>query len=125
MKAGPSIAIIGGSGLYAMDGIKILDTLEIDTPFGKPSSPIIIGEVADKAFAFLARHGIGHIYTPTEVNYRANIIALKSIGVERIIAISACGSLREDYAPGDLVIPDGLFDFTKGRKRTFFEGGFV
>jgi 5'-methylthioadenosine phosphorylase len=125
MKAEPSIAIIGGSGLYAMDGIKNLDTLEIETPFGKPSSPIIIGELADKAVAFLARHGIGHIYTPTEVNYRANIFALKSIGVERIIAISACGSLREDYAPGEIVVPDQLYDRTKNRPRSFFEEGLV
>jgi 5'-methylthioadenosine phosphorylase len=125
MNAEPRIAIIGGSGLYAMDGIKKIDTIETETPFGKPSSPIIIGELAEKSVAFLARHGIGHIYSPTEVNYRANIFALKSIGVERIVSISACGSLREDYAPGEIVVPDQLYDRTMNRPRSFFGDGLV
>jgi 5'-methylthioadenosine phosphorylase len=125
MNAEPRIAIIGGSGLYAMDGIKKIDTIETETPFGKPSSPIIIGELADKSVAFLARHGVGHIYSPTEVNYRANIFALKSIGVERIVSISACGSLREDYAPGEIVVPDQLYDRTMNRPRSFFGDGLV
>jgi 5'-methylthioadenosine phosphorylase len=125
MNAEPRIAIIGGSGLYAMDGIKKIDTIETETPFGKPSSPIIIGELAEKSVAFLARHGVGHIYSPTEVNYRANIFALKSIGVERIVSISACGSLREDYAPGEIVVPDQLYDRTMNRPRSFFGDGLV
>jgi 5'-methylthioadenosine phosphorylase len=101
------------------------EKLDIDTPFGKPSAPVVVGELEGREVVFLARHGIGHHISPSEINYRANIYALKSLGVERIVGISACGSLREDYAPGDLVIPDGLFDFTKGRKRTFFRDGLV
>ena len=97
----------------------------MSTPFGKPSSPIMIGELEGQRVAFLARHGIGHHITPSEVNYRANIYALKSLGAERVVSISACGSLREDYAPGHIVIPDQLFDNTKGRKRTFFGEGLV
>jgi 5'-methylthioadenosine phosphorylase len=121
----PTIAVIGGSGLYAMPDL--VDTVEheIETPFGKPSAPIIVGTLEGKRVAFLARHGIGHHIIPGQVNYRANIFALKSLGVERIISISACGSLREDYAPGEIVIPDQLFDFTKNRLRSFFGDGFV
>jgi 5'-methylthioadenosine phosphorylase len=118
-------AIIGGSGLYSMQGLS--DTSEHNpvTPFGKPSSPIIIGTLEGKRIAFLARHGIGHFINPTEVNYRANIYALKMLGTSRIISISACGSLREDYRPGDIVIPDQIFDNTRERARTFFSGGMV
>lgn len=118
-------AIIGGSGLYSMQGLS--DTSEHNpvTPFGKPSSPIIIGTLEGKRIAFLARHGIGHFINPTEVNYRANIYALKMLGASRIISISACGSLREDYRPGDIVIPDQIFDNTRERARTFFSGGMV
>lgn len=97
----------------------------VQTPYGEPSSPIFIGSLEGKRVAFLARHGIGHFITPTEVNYRANIYALKSMGVERIVSVSACGSLREDYAPGNIVVPDQLFDFTRDRKRSFFEEGIV
>jgi 5'-methylthioadenosine phosphorylase len=125
MTAQSKIAVIGGSGLYAMEGLKVLDRYEIDTPFGRPSSPILIGELSGKLVAFLARHGIGHIYAPSEVNYRANIYALKTLGVERIISISACGSLREDYAPGEIVIPDQLYDRTVNRPRSFFDVGLV
>lgn len=120
-----TLAIIGGSGLYQMEGLHNPEEVKIDTPFGKPSSPIVVGTVGDRRIAFLARHGVGHYISPGEINYRANIYALKSLGVERIVSISACGSLREDYAPGEIVIPDQLFDFTKDRKRTFFEGGIV
>lgn len=120
-----SIAIIGGSGLYHMKGLEAAETVAPDTPFGKPSAPITIGTLEGKRIAFLARHGIGHHITPTEVPYRANIYALKSLGVERIISISACGSLREDYAPGHIVIPDNIFDFTHSRARTFFGEGLV
>jgi 5'-methylthioadenosine phosphorylase len=118
-------AVIGGSGLYNMDGLTDTSEHDIDTPFGKPSSPIIIGKLEGKRIAFLARHGIGHFINPTEVNYLANIYALKKLGAPRIISISACGSLREDYKPGDIVIPDQIFDNTKRRKRTFFSDGMV
>jgi 5'-methylthioadenosine phosphorylase len=119
------LAVIGGSGLYGMAGLTEIEEYTLDTPFGKPSAPIVTGELAGTRVSFLARHGRGHAINPTEVNYRANIYALKMLGAERIVSISACGSLREDYAPGDLVIPDQLFDLTKERKRTFFEGGLV
>lgn len=120
-----SIAIIGGSGLYHMSGLQDAKEHTIDTPFGKPSAPIVVGTLDGTSVAFLARHGIGHHITPTEVPYRANIYALKSLGVERVISISACGSLREDYAPGHIVIPDNIFDYTKDRARTFFGEGLV
>jgi len=119
------IAFIGGSGLYSMPGLEDVQERVITTPFGDPSAPIIVGRLNGQTIAFLARHGIGHHLAPSEINFRANIYALKSLGVERIVGISACGSLREDYAPGDIVIPDQLFDFTKDRKRTFFGDGLV
>jgi 5'-methylthioadenosine phosphorylase len=125
MENTPLLAIIGGSGLYDMDGITEKVSVYPDTPYGKPSSPITIGLLNGKRVAFLARHGIGHILNPSEINYRANMYALKVLGVKKVISISACGSLREDYSPGEIVIPDQLFDFTKGRKRTFFEDGCV
>jgi len=120
-----SLAIIGGSGLYTMQGLEETEERTISTPFGEPSAPIIIGRLEGQRVAFLARHGIGHHINPSEINYRANIYALKTLGVEKIVSVSACGSLREDYAPGEIVIPDQLFDMTKNRKRTFFENGLV
>jgi 5'-methylthioadenosine phosphorylase len=121
-----TLAIIGGSGLYNMPGLQNTQEREVSTPFGKPSSPIILGELEGQQVAFLARHGVGHYITPSEVNYRANIYALKALGAERVISISAVGSLREDYAPGHIVIPDQLYDNTKGqRQRTFFGEGLV
>lgn len=120
-----SIAIIGGSGLYHMPGLQDTKEYNLDTPFGKPSAPIVVGTLEGVSIAFLARHGIGHHIMPTEVPYRANIFALKSLGVERVISVSACGSLREDYAPGHIVIPDNIFDFTRDRIRTFFGEGLV
>lgn len=119
------LAIIGGSGLYSMPGLTDTSEHVIDTPFGKPSSPIITGTLEGKRIAFIARHGLGHFITPTEVNYRANILALKMLGTTRIVSISACGSLREDYKPGDIVIPDQIFDNTRERARTFFGDGIV
>ena len=119
------LGVIGGTGVYQIDGISIKDEIIIDTPFGKPSSSIILGEVAGKTIAFLARHGEGHRIPPSEINYRANIYALKMLGIKSVIAISACGSLREDYAPGDIVIPEQIIDFTKNRVSTFFETGLV
>lgn len=125
MPVKPAFAVIGGSGLYSMPDLVDTEEIDADTPFGKPSAPIVVGTLAGQPVAFLARHGIGHHISPTEVNYRANIYALKALGVERIVSISAVGSLREDYAPGEIVVPDGLFDFTKDRKRSFFEQGMV
>jgi len=125
MSTHPTLAIIGGSGLYEMAGLEGAQEFEITTPFGKPSAPVVVGTLEGKRVAFLARHDFGHFISPSEINYRANIYALKSLGVERIISISACGSLREDYAPGNIVIPDQLFDFTKNRERSFFGEGLV
>lgn len=125
MDTHPSLAIIGGSGLYEIPELKTPREFYLETPFGKPSAPIVVGSVGDRQVAFLARHGIGHHISPSEINFRANIYALKSLGVQRIVSISACGSLREDYAPGDIVIPTQLFDFTRDRQRSFFEGGLV
>jgi len=120
-----TLAIIGGSGLYSMPGLQDAHEYDLYTPFGKPSAPIVVGTLEGQRVAFLARHGIGHHITPSEVNYRANIYALKSLGTERIISISACGSLREDYAPGHIVIPDQIFDHSHGRERSFFGDGLV
>ena len=120
-----SLAINGGSGLYSMAGLTDTRQYEPDTPFGKPSAPIVVGSLEGKRVAFLARHGIGHTIMPSEVPYRANIYALKALGVERIVSINACGSLREDYVPGHIVIPDQIFDNTKNRARTFFGEGLV
>jgi len=120
-----SLAIIGGSGLYRMPGLADAQEHDLRTPFGKPSAPIVVGTLEGKPVAFLARHGLGHHLMPSEVPYQANIYALKELGAERIVSISACGSLREDYAPGQIVIPDQLFDNTKDRRRTFFGEGLV
>jgi len=120
-----TLGVIGGSGLYQMKGLENPRSLQVETPFGPPSAPIIVGTLDGIQVAFLARHGIGHHLSPSEVPYRANIYALKSLGAERIISINACGSLREEYAPGEIVIPDGIFDQTKNRARTFFGEGLV
>jgi 5'-methylthioadenosine phosphorylase len=125
MPENPVLAIIGGSGLYKMSGLEDTQEFDLETPFGKPSAPVAVGSLEGRQVAFLARHGIGHHISPSEINYRANIYALKSLGVERIVSVSACGSLRDDYAPGEIVIPHQLFDFTRNRTRTFFEGGLV
>lgn len=125
MSQMPVIGIFGGSGLYSMSGLEDIEEKVIDTPFGPPSSPLVIGTLEGKRVAFLARHGIGHFITPTEVNYSANVWAMKSLGVKFLVSISACGSLRQDFAPGDIVVPDQLFDFTKLRKSSFFGEGLV
>lgn len=125
MKTPPLFAVIGGSGLYEIPGLSRIAEHILETPFGAPSSPILEGEIAGQRILFLARHGQGHPINPSQVNYRANIYALKSFGVTKVISINACGSLREDYKPGDLVIPDQIMDMTKGRKNTFFEDGFA
>jgi 5'-methylthioadenosine phosphorylase len=120
-----TLAVIGGSGLYSMTGLTDTTEYDLETPFGKPSAPIVMGTLEGSRIAFLARHGTGHYIMPTDVPYRANIYALKALGVERIVSINACGSLREDYAPGDIVIPDQIFDNTRDRARTFFGEGLV
>ncbi len=119
------IGVIGGSGLYQMPELKVKEELKVETPFGTPSDALIIGEIHDVPVVFLPRHGRGHRFTPSEVPYRANIYALKQMGVEEIISVSACGSLREEFQPGDVVIPDQLFDLTRERPRTFFGHGLV
>jgi 5'-methylthioadenosine phosphorylase len=119
------LAVIGGSGLYAMEELRGVRELKIRTPFGNPSDALIVGTLEGVPVAFLPRHGRGHRINPSEVNHRANIFALKTIGVEQIISVSACGSLREDLRPRDMVFPDQIFDRTKGRPSTFFEKGIV
>lgn len=119
------VAVIGGSGVYDMDAMTDVEELELLTPFGPPSDTIIVGTLAGTRIAFLPRHGRGHRLTPTEVPYRANIWALKSLGVERIISISACGSMKERYEPRHVVIPDQIYDNTKKREASFFGDGLV
>jgi 5'-methylthioadenosine phosphorylase len=121
----PVLGVIGGTGLYQFPALKDVQTFEIETPFGKPSSPITTGRLGEKKVAFLARHGIGHFLNPTEVNYRANIYAFKQMGIQNVVSISACGSLRDDFAPGHVIIPDQVFDFTRQRARSFFGDGLV
>ena len=119
------LGVIGGSGLYQMEGLRDVETMTLDTPFGKPSDDIVVGSLHGRRVAFLPRHGQGHTLAPNEVPYRANILALKMLGAKYIVSISACGSLREDYEPGHIVIPDQLFDFTRARERSFFGDGLV
>lgn len=119
------LGIIGGSGLYNMEGLTEVTEISIDTPFGKPSDNLLIGTLDGQRVAFLARHGRGHKLMPTELPFRANIYAMKLLGVERIISASAVGSLQQQYAPTDIVIPDQFFDRTRGRVSTFFGDGIV
>jgi 5'-methylthioadenosine phosphorylase len=119
------LAVIGGSGVYEMEALTDVAEQRINTPYGDPSDAIVIGTLAGRRVAFLPRHGRGHRLTPTEVPYRANIWALKSLGVERIISISACGSMKEEYEPRHLVLPDQIYDNTKSRKLSFFGDGLV
>lgn len=119
------IGVIGGTGLYRMDAMTDIEEVAVTTPFGNPSDVITIGKVSGVPMAFLPRHGRGHRLSPTEIPVRANLWALKSLGVEWVISVSAVGSLREHIAPQDLVIPDQLFDRTKSRVNSFFEQGIV
>ena len=120
------IGVIGGSGLYDLDGLRVIEEVTPKTPWGKPSDSILIGEYAGKKLAFLPRHGREHFLTPHEVPVRANIAALKMLGVEEIVAFSAVGSLREEIPPRDLILPHQIIDRTKGiRPATFFENGIV
>lgn len=119
------VGVIGGSGLYRMDGIEDLEEVRLETPFGEPSDAFITGVLDGVRVAFLPRHGVGHRLTPTEINFRANIWGMKQLGVTRILSVSAVGSMREDVAPGDFVLIDQFFDRTRHRVDTFFGGGVV
>lgn len=121
------VGVIGGSGLYAIEGLADMRAVEVSTPFGAPSDRITLGTLEGVRVAFLPRHGVGHRILPTELPVRANIYALKSLGVERIIAVSACGSLKEEYPPGHIVVPDQIYDRTRNREEeyTFFGRGIV
>jgi 5'-methylthioadenosine phosphorylase len=120
------IGIIGGTGLYRMEGLEVTRSADIDTPFGPPSGPVMLGRLAGREIAFLARHGLRHDLLPSEINFRANIWALKAAGVRTIIGVSAVGSLREEIRPGDLALPSQYLDFTKGlRAASFFGRGLV
>jgi len=117
------IGILGGSGLYEMEGFSGVERVTLDTPFGEPSDEYLVGTLDGRAVAFLPRHGRGHRFTPSEVNFRANVFGFKLLGVEWIISVSAVGSLKEEYAPRHILIPDQFFDRTKLRKDTFFGDG--
>ena len=124
-EAKATIGIIGGSGLYAMSGLTNTREIRVKTPFGEPSDAVVLGTLEGKRVAFLARHGRGHRILPGEINYRANVYAMKLLGVERIISVSAVGSLKEDLRPGEFLVPDQFFDRTKNRVSTFFGAGIV
>ena len=120
------IGIIGGSGLYKIEGLKIIKQLKVKTPFGEPSDKFTIGELEGKEIVFLPRHGVGHRISPSQINYRANIFAMKKLGVKRVISVTACGSLKEELKPLDFVVVDQFVDRTNhGRDMTFFDRGIV
>src|SRR5713101_3067770 len=110
-----SIGVIGGSGLYEMEGLTRVREVRVSTPFGRPSDAVMVGDLEGVRMAFLSRHGRGHRLSPSEINYRANIYALKKLGVERIVSVSAVGSLKEELAPMEFLVPDQFYDRTKGR----------
>jgi 5'-methylthioadenosine phosphorylase len=124
-KEAVKIGIIGGSGLYSMAGLTQTREIRVKTPFGDPSDAFVIGTLEGRCVAFLARHGRGHRFSPSDINYRANIFAMKSLGVEQIISVSAVGSLRDDLPPLDFLVPDQFFDRTQLRVATFFGSGIV
>jgi 5'-methylthioadenosine phosphorylase len=119
------IGVIGGSGLYQMEGLEVREERRLETPFGDPSDAYVIGELEGKMVAFLPRHGRGHRYLPTEVNYRANLFGMKLLGVEQILSVSAVGSMKIEYKPTDIVVPDQFYDRTRHRPDTFFGNGLV
>src|SRR3954465_13354078 len=125
MQQQAQIGIIGGSGLYAMPGLTDTHEQTLHTPFGKPSDAYVLGNLEGRKVAFLARHGRGHLLMPTELNYRANIYGFKQLGVDRILSLSAVGSLKDEHKPLDFVIPDQFFDRTRHRMDTFFGDGIV
>ena len=121
-----TIGIIGGSGLYEIEGLKNIQEKKIKTPFGSPSDVFVIGQIKETTLVFLPRHGKGHVLSPSEINYRANIWAMKKLGVQSLLSLSAVGSMKEEIKPGDVVVVDQFIDRTRGlRKHTFFEGGLV
>ena len=119
------LGVIGGSGLYQMKGLEVIEKVTVNTPFGSPSDSIIIGKLAGVKLAFLPRHGVGHVIPPSEINFRANIFAMKKIGVERIISVSAVGGMKENMPPGHFVVPHQFIDRTYKRISTFFTEGMV
>jgi 5'-methylthioadenosine phosphorylase len=119
------LGVIGGSGLYAMEGLTGVSELNVDTPYGTPSDTLVRGQLGNVTLLFLPRHGRGHRVPPHEINYRANLCALKMCGTTHVVSVSAVGSMKEDIAPGDLVVPDQFIDLTKKRTSTFFEDGVV
>lgn len=121
----PTLGVIGGSGLYEFDELTDVERMRVETPFGDPSDEIVVGSLAGRRVAFLPRHGRGHRILPSALNFRANVHALKQLGVERLVSIGAVGSLREEIAPGHLVVPDQFFDRSFGRPSTFFDDGVV
>lgn len=120
-----SVGVIGGSGLYDIEGLTAVRDVKVSTPFGDPSDVITVGTLAGIRVAFLSRHGRGHLLSPSGINYRANIYALKSLGVSQVISVSAVGSMKESIRPGDVVVPDQFIDLTKRRVSTFFDEGIV
>jgi 5'-methylthioadenosine phosphorylase len=121
----PTVGIIGGSGLYDIEGMAHVREIAVRTPFGPPSDVVVTGVIGGTPVAFLSRHGRGHRVNPTAINYRANLYALKSVGVQRVISVSAVGSMKEGIKPGDVVLPDQFIDLTKRRPSTFFDEGIV
>ncbi len=119
----PVIGVIGGSGLYEMEDLEVVQQVEVDTPFGAPSAPLVEGRLSGARLFFVPRHGIGHKFLPHEINYRANIFALKKMGVDCVMALSAVGSMREDVEPGHILIPNQFFDRTYRRVASFFGEG--
>ncbi len=119
------IGVIGGSGLYEMEGLEIREERRVSTPFGEPSDAFVLGELEGRSVAFLARHGRGHRLTPSEINFRANVYGMKVLGVERIVSVSAVGSMKHAYEPTHIVVPDQFFDRTRHRPDTFFGDGLV
>ena len=119
------VGVIGGSGLYEMEGLKDVNSQKVSTPFGDPSDEYVTGMLGDVKMIFLPRHGRGHRFTPTEVNYRANIYGMKKLGAEWVISVSAVGSMKEEIKPGHIVIVDQFFDRTKGRPSSFYGNGVV
>jgi 5'-methylthioadenosine phosphorylase len=119
------LGVIGGSGFYQMEGLERAEQIELDTPFGRPSDAFVRGTIGETAVVFLSRHGRGHRMMPTEINFRANVFAMKQLGVDHLISVSTAGSLREELHPGDLVVPDQFIDHTYKRPATFFGDGVV
>ncbi len=119
------IGVIGGSGLYAMEGLEVREERHLETPFGAPSDAYVLGEIDGTRVAFLARHGRGHRISPSELNFRANIYGFKALGVERLLSVSAVGSMKDEYAPMHIVVPDQFYDRTRHRPDTFFGDGLV